>query len=275
MGIEVLPPEINESFADFSVVPGTQTIRFGLTTIKNFGAGISEAIIDERKASGKFTSMQDFLTRIKNRNLNKKSLEALIMVGAFDAFGERGYLHANVDTMLAFNREKAATAESAQDSLFALGGGGDIGNLILGPAEEASKAQMLIWEKDLLGVYVSGHPLDNYADELKKRTSITAIKQAVEEKQEIAIVQMKGSLVAAGMISAVRELITKKGDKMAFVTLSDQKDAIEMVAFPTVYLEQKDLFAIGTCVAIKGKLTIRNDEPSIVIDRVKTLATGE
>lgn len=271
MGIEVLPPEINESFADFSVVPGTQTIRFGLTTIKNFGAGISEAIIEERKTGGKFTSMQDFLGRVKNRNLNKKSLEALIMVGAFASFGERGYLLANVDTMLAFNREQTAAAESAQDSLFGMGGGGSINDLTLSPAPAATQAQMLIWEKDLLGVYVSGHPLDDYKDELKKRTAITFIKQAVEEKQDMAVVQMKGSLVTAGMISAVRELITKKGDKMAFVTLSDQKDAIEMVVFPNLFAEQKDLLTVGNCVAIKGKLTIRNDEPSIAIDRVKSL----
>jgi DNA polymerase-3 subunit alpha len=271
MGIEVLPPDINESFADFSVVPGRQTIRFGLTTIKNFGEGISEAIITERKANGPFQSMQDFLSRIKNRNLNKKSLEALIMVGAFDAFNERGHLLANVDLMLSYNREQIATAESAQDSLF--GGVASMAHLSLVPSDAASQAQKLLWEKDLLGVYVSGHPLDAYTEELKKRPAITAIKHAVAENNEIAIAQMKGNLVTAGIITAVRELITKKGDKMAFVTLADQKDQIEMVAFPTTYAEQKELFTVGQCVAIKGKLTIRNDEPSIAIDRAKNLST--
>jgi DNA polymerase-3 subunit alpha len=118
MGIEVLPPDINESFADFSVVPGTQKIRFGLTTIKNFGEAISEAIIDDRKAAGPYLSMQDFLTRLTHRNLNKKSLEALVTVGAFNQFGERGLLYANIEHMLTFNREKVAARESAQDSLF-------------------------------------------------------------------------------------------------------------------------------------------------------------
>ncbi len=274
MGIEVLPPDINESFADFSVVPGRQTIRFGLTTIKNFGEGISEAIIENRKSQGKFMSMQDFLTRIKNRNLNKKSLEALIMVGAFDTMGERGQLLANVDLMLSFNREQVAAAESAQDSLFGFGGGNSVSDLVLAPAPAANKAEKLVWEKDLLGVYVSGHPLEEFIDELNKRPSVKFIKTAVEEKQEVTIAQLKGSLVTAGMITAVRELITKKGDKMAFVTLGDLTDTIEMVAFPTVYAEQKELFTVGQCLAVKGKLTIRNDEPSIAIDRVKALTTS-
>ena len=272
MGIEVLPPDINESFSDFSVVPGKQTIRFGLTTIKNFGEGISEAITTERKTNGKFISLQDFLMRIKNRNLNKKSLEALIMVGAFDAFGVRGYLLANVDRMLAFNREQIASAESAQDSLFSFGGGSSVSDLTLEPAEDATTAQKLIWEKDLLGVYVSGHPLNEFKEELAKRTAVSAIKQAVNDKNEMAVVQMKGTLVTAGMITGVRELITKKGDKMAFLVLADLKDTIEMVAFPETYAAQKDLFVTGTCLAIKGKLTIRNDEPSIAIERVKALA---
>ncbi len=272
MGIIVLPPDINESFGDFSVVPGLNTIRFGLTTIKNFGEGISEAIIEERKNGGKFTSIQNFLTRIKNRNLNKKSLEALVMVGAFDAFGARGYLLANTDLMLSFNREQVAAAESAQDSLFSFGGGGSVNDLTLIDAPDATKAQKLIWEKDLLGVYVSGHPLDDFAVELDKRPSIGYIKRAVFEKQDMAVGQLKGSLVTAGMIASVRELLTKKGDKMAFVLLADQKDSIEMVAFPETYAEQKDLLVPGNCVAVKGKLSIRNDEPSIMLDRVKSFS---
>lgn len=274
MGIEVLPPDINESFADFSVVPGRQTIRFGLTTIKNFGEGISEAIIEERKTNGRFASLQDFLMRIKNRNLNKKSLEALIMVGAFDTMDERGHLLANVDLMLAFNREQVASAESAQDSLFGHGGN-SVSDLSLIPAPAATKAEKLIWEKDLLGIYVSGHPLDDYVAEVEKRPRIGTILNAVRNKEEIAVLRFKGELVTVGMITSVRELITKKGDKMAFVVLGDQQDTIEMVAFPSTYMEQKDLFVPGQCVAIKGKLTIRNDEPSIAIDRVKALAYSQ
>ncbi len=272
MNIDVLPPDINESFADFSVVPGKETIRFGLTTIKNFGEGVAHAIIDERKANGPFISIQDFLSRIKNRNLNKKSLESLIMTGAFDRFAERGKLLANLERMLAYCREQAEAAESAQDSLF--GNVATMSTLVLDEAPAATKTMRLIWEKDLLGVYVSGHPLDEHAADLAKRPNIGSIKHAVEEKNEMAIVQMKGNLVTAGMIIDVRELLTKKGDRMAFIVLADQKDQIEMVAFPRTYTELKSILTVGSCIAVKGKLTIRNDEPSIALDRAKVLGTA-
>lgn len=279
MGIEVLPPDINESFGPFTVVPkkdgADAKIRFGLTTIKNFGEGIAEAIITERKENGPFTSLANFLTRITNKNLNKKSLEALIKSGSFDRFGERGHMLANLDTLLAYHKEQSAGKESAQDSLFGGLVGSTIHDLVLVPAEPAPQATKLTWEKELLGVYVSGHPLDAYEAEMKKRPSIGSIKLAVAEKQEIAIVRMKGELVTAGMIEGVRELLTKKGDKMAFVQLADKKDMIEMVAFPETYKELHSLLVPGNCVAVKGKLSIRNDEPSIALDRVKSLGTQE
>ena len=276
MGIEVLPPDINESFADFSVVPLPTNhsasnlngrIRFGLTTIKNFGEGIAEAIITERKTNGPFTSLSDFLTRIHNKNLNKKSLEALIMTGALDSFSERGLMYTNLEKIIAFNKEHMAGREAAQESLF----GGMVSNdeISLDQGEDIPKTLQLIWEKDLLGVYVSGHPLDEYAEEMGKRPSISSIKEAVNEKQEIAILRLKGELVTTGMVVDVRELMTKKGDRMAFIILADQKDQIEMVAFPKTYIELRSILQIGACVAIKGKLSIRNDEPSILVDKAK------
>ncbi len=275
MEIEVLPPDINESYAPFSVVPEKDgekaKIRFGLTTIKNFGEGIAKAIITERKADGHFNSMEDFLSRIHDKNLNKKSMEALIMTGAFDRFDERGKLLANLDNMLSFNKERVSGIEANQDSLFG-GLESSINSLVLESAEVASKEQKLIWERELLGVYVSGHPLDKFKDELAKRTTIAAVKEAVEEKQEIAIVRMKGELVTAGMIETVKELLTKKGDRMAFVQLVNHTHSIEMVTFPETFQTYKDLLEPGTCVAIKGKLSIRNDEPSILVDKIKNLA---
>jgi len=320
MDIEVLPPDINESFSDFTVVPLTKNeenstlnevseqgmpggaeqrsesyraygeqvaeaatpqtadqkaqngrIRFGLTTIKNFGEGIADAIIAEREAGGPFTSLDDLLSRVHDKNLNKKSLEALAMTGALNRFGERGKLMANIDTMLAFNKEHVTGKETGQDSLF---GGMDtsINELQLMEAEPASTEQKLLWEKELLGVYVSGHPLDQFEADLEKRPAISYINQVVEEKQEIPMVQLKGELITAGMIETTKELLTKKGDRMAFVQLVSKDSSIEMVAFPEVFQNNKDLLEPGTCVAIKGKLSIRNDEPSILIDKVKALA---
>lgn len=260
MGIEVLPPDINESFTDFSVVPGTQTIRFGLTTIKNFGAGIAEIIIEERKKNGPFASMQDFLCRIHDRGLNKKSLEALITTGAFDKFGERGQFYTNLENLLAYNREHVAGKEANQDSLF--GGLAEVDNLVLYPAEDATMTEKLLWEKELLGVYVSGHPLNTFASEVEKRPRIGQVKKGHQGT----------TVVTTGLIESVRELLTKKGDRMAFVKLSDQVDSIETVAFPEAYAENRELLEPGTCVAVKGKLNFRNDEPSILIDKIKALA---
>lgn len=259
MGIEVLPPDINESFADFSVVPGKETIRFGLTTIKNFGSGITETIVEERKANGPYESLQDFLNRIHDRNLNKKSLEALICAGAFDKFGDRGQLYGNLDNLLAYNREQMTGKETGQDSLF--GGLEEVHSLTLVETDEIPMSQKLIWEKELLGVYVSGHPLDNIKSEVDKRPRISQIRNGYRGT----------TVVTTGLIESVRELITKKGDKMAFVKLVDQTDAIEMTVFPSVYADQKELLVPGTCVAVKGKLDIRNDEPSILVDRTKKL----
>jgi DNA polymerase-3 subunit alpha len=262
MGIEVLPPDINESFADFSVVPGKNTIRFGLETIKNFGAGITEIIVTQRKTGGHFTSLQDFLTRIHDRNLNKKSLEALVCAGAFDTFGDRAQLYGNLEGLLAYNKEHVAGKEANQDSLFA--SVGTISDLVLYPVDDVPVAQKLLWEKDLLGVYVSGHPLDSLKEEVDKRPRIAQVRNGY-----------KGTtVVTTGLIESVRELFTKKGDRMAFIKLADQTDSIELTAFPTVYTEQKDQLQPGTCVAIKGKLDFRNDEPSILIDKVKALATS-
>lgn len=260
MNLDVLPPDINESFKDFSVVPGTETIRFGLETIKNFGSGIAEAIITERKANGPFASLQDFLSRVHDKNLNKKSLEALIMTGALDRFVERGQMYNNLDNLLAYNREHVAGKEANQDSLFA-GFDTSIDQLVLVDAPEATTEQKLLWEKELLGVYVSGHPLDAFAEEVKKRPSISDTKKS-----------FKGvTVITTGLVETVKELLTKKGERMAFIKIADQTDSIETVAFPETYQQQRALLQPGQCLAIKGTFNVRNDEPSILINRVKSL----
>lgn len=267
MGIEVLPPDINESYAPFSVVPARNgndaKIRFGLTTIKNFGEGIAEAIIEERKTNGAFVDLSDFLTRVTSKNLNKKSLEALIKSGSFDRFEERGIMLHNLEKLLAYHKEQSHGKESAQDSLFATIDDPSLNTVVLEPSEPATKTDMLTWEKELLGVYVSGHPLDDFRDELDKRTSITDIKS--ESRNGIPV-------VTAGMIESVRELLTKKGDRMAFVALGNHTDTIEMVAFPEVFKDNQEILQPGTCVAIKGRLSIRNDEPTIALEKAKILA---
>lgn len=263
MGIEVLPPHINESFADFSVVPNENRIRFGLTSIKNFGSGITEAIIEERKANGHFTSLTDFLSRVTDRNLNKKSLEALIMSGALDMFSERGAMLHNIDRLLAFNKEQHAQQHSNQDSLFSLSEEDTTGDITLEIVEPATTAQKLVWEKELLGVYVSGHPLDDYEEAVKKYQRIKDV--CADGRSGIPV-------TTSGLIEERRDILTKKGDKMAFVRLSDQDAAIEIVLFPKLFKEKQEILAPQSCVAIKGRLSLRNGEPSIVVEKVKELS---
>ena len=263
MGIEVLPPDINESFADFSVVPGEKgRIRFGLTTIKNFGAGIAAAIISERKAAGPYTSLADFLRRVQGKNLNKKSLEALIMAGALDRFAERGVMLANIEHLLEFGREHAAHAASAHNSLFAALGGGEDAELVLAPAAAAPTAQKLLWEKELLGVFVSGHPLDACREAMQK---YLPIKDVVADGREGVPV------TASGLIEELKEIMTKKGDRMAFIRLADWEHSIEMVVFPDLLKEKHEVLVPQACIAVKGRLSLRNGQPSIVAEAVKSL----
>ncbi len=268
MHVDVLPPDVNESLADFSVVTkdmsadGVERIRFGLYSIKNFGEGVGDAIIKERKENGQFASLDDFLLRVKDRNLNKKSLEALIKCGALDAFGERGAMLANIDDLLAHHKQ-GLTQSTEQTSLF----GGSVfetAPLKLKEAKPATRGEMLAWEKDLLGLYVSGHPLDAYKQFLSTtNTSIEKLKGAPQGLTSIVY----------GHIDDVRPILTKKGDKMAFLHVSDLTGTVEIVVFPKTYEAYKNLLIPETCVGIKGKMSSRNGDTSIVADIVKPMTS--
>lgn len=278
MGIEVLAPDINKSFGDFTAILGSNNpersakaasvagdaqedaIRFGLYSIKNFGTGVADAIIAERKAHGPFTSLSDFLTRTSSTALNKKGLESLIQGGALDSFSERGQMLANLELMLQF--QKDAGAEQSQDSLFA-GLGGAAGEIQLSPAPAATQMERLAWEKELLGLYLSGHPLDQHKEKLSKRPmTIGQLKQRI----------MPGmNVVAAGMIEDMRIILTKGGDQMAFIKIADFDGSIEAVVFPKSFVEYKDILKSESCVAIKGRLSNRNGELSLVTEAMKAL----
>ncbi|MFZ2500615.1 MAG: DNA polymerase III subunit alpha [Minisyncoccia bacterium] len=274
MGIPVLPPDVNESGSVFTVVgENKDAIRFGLSSIKNFGEGISEAIITERKAHGTFNSLSDFLSRISSsaeggsafggKNLNRKSLESLIKCGALDSLsttiGGRGTLLGSVDVMLAFHRE--ATAVAPQDSLF--------GALIAPPpltlpeGKATSLLDKLAWEKELLGIYVSGHPLDAY-EALTKKAGTTIAKIKEEPRSGMAI-------ILPVLVSVVRNILTKSGEKMAFVTVEDATDSIETVVFTKLFKEHATVIVPGHCLLIKGKVSIRNGETTLAIEELKPL----
>ncbi len=269
MQIPVLPPDVNESGSDFTVAgEHKDTIRFGLTTIKNFGEGISQAIIKERNANGPFVSLSDFLCRIESRSLNKKGLEALIKCGALDRFademGGRSVLLTHMETLLAFHRD-ATTSTPDQNSLF---GAMAKPSLVLPPVPEGqahhtSLKDKLEWEKELLGIYVSGHPLDAHADKVAKASTTIA---------DILVDPKPGKdLILPVLVAEVRPVLTKGGDKMAFVRFEDKTESIEAVIFPKLYKEHPLLVIAGTCLLIKGKVSIRNGETSFAVDNLKVL----
>ncbi len=272
IGIPVLPPDVNESFSQFTVVkedgtlsvPASYRIRFGLVTIKNFGQGVSTAIIDERKKNGPYTSLANFLDRVKDRNLNKKSLESLIKVGGMDCFGEdRGVLMANVDLMLDYNKESEKN-HSDQTSLFGMmADHSSVPTLRLNPAALADMREKLTWEKELLGLYISGHPLERYREMIEKKD--TDIKRAKENNKDGA------SVIFAAIVNNIRVVQTKKNEPMAFITISDFSGSSEAVVFPRVYQEFKSLIALDKCLAIKATINTRDGEKGFAVERVKEL----
>ena len=276
MSIAVLPPSINESYSAFTVVkprkpttdntqPTTEEkdkIRFGLMTIKNFGEGISHAIIQERKERGTFTSLENFLERVIDRNLNKKSLEALIKCGALDELGERGAMLSSIDLLLERNKESARVPIN-QDSLFGAIADSMPSSFKLPEAKPATMEEKLGWEKELLGLYISGHPLDKFSDILGKR-EITLAKIKEEYKEGMTV-------VVGGIIEDIKPIMTKKNDQMAFLRVADFSSTIEVVVFPKIYAEFKTLMVSETCVAIKGRYSTRNGTPSIIAEKIRAL----
>ncbi len=264
IGIPVLPPDINESFSDFTVVndsSGKEQIRFGLYSIKNLGTDISEAIITERTSSGRFVSFADFLSRIRHKNLNKKSLEALIQCGAFDSLGERGTLLGNMESALDYNRA-FSKEDKNQTSLF---GTSEkmLPTIHLEPFPEAGQKEKLAWEKELLGLYVSGHPLDQWKETLGKREmSVAKIKETLKDGM-IAVV--------AGIVIESKPIITKSNQAMAFLKVADFTGDIETVIFPKLFTDKKELCATEKCIVIKGRISNRNGVQSIIAEEVKEL----
>lgn len=273
MDIAVLPPNINESFGGFTCLSETQginvdkehkstKIRFGFYTIKNLGTDISNAIIAERKEHGHFTSITNFLDRVKHKNLNKKSMEALIKTGCMDEWGDRGVLLANLENMLTYNHEGGKQNQN-QISLFGNSSVVKAPEFKMMSAENASQTEKLIWEKELLGLYISGHPLDRLRDKLEKR-DVNIKKILTEMGNGIPV-------TIAGIVESVRQVVTKKNERMAFLKIADFTGSIEVVCFPTLYKDSIEILVLEKCIALSGKISNRNGEKSIIIEAVKEI----
>ncbi len=269
MAIDVLPPSIMSSFGDFTVIQNmpegekTGIIRFGLYTIKNLGKEIADYIIEERKINGEYKNLSDFLKRIQHKNFNKKSLEALVQCGALDELGERGVLFANTERMLEFS--KSLSKNIGQDSLF--GGSDTVFNdeLTLQDAPPLDSKIKLGWEKELLGLYITDHPLNGYKDLFDKAgCTIEMIHENYGEGRPV---------ICGGFIESARIMLTKKNDRMAILQLIDFTGGIEAVIFPKAMkeIESKMTLESDICIAIKGKITTKNDQKSLIIEAIKKL----
>ncbi|HTE48857.1 MAG TPA: OB-fold nucleic acid binding domain-containing protein, partial [Candidatus Paceibacterota bacterium] len=209
----------------------------------------------------KFKSITDFLDRIKHKNLNKKSMEALIKSGCMDDWGDRGVMLANLEAMLEYNHE-ANNLSLNQVSLF-----GELKiltpPLTLRPAAPATVAEKLLWEKELLGLYISGHPLERIREKLESRDiNIKKIKEEIKNGVQVTI---------AGIIENSRGVITKNNERMAFLKIADFTGSIEVVAFPSIFKESIDILVAEKCIALSGKVSLRNGEKSVIIEAVKEI----
>ncbi len=263
LGIQVLPPDVNESFGDFTVVDDT-TIRFGLNAIKNLGSDVIEKIIQARgEPMRSFENLSDFLIRVHTKNFNKKSWEALVKGGALDRFGERGQLLANTEEVLEFVREHFRDENSGQSSLF--GKGMQMGKLKFRQVQPASQEEMLAWEKEHLGMYVTAHPLDRYRQVLKNFKNVKDLNSG----------DLGTYAVMGGIISRLKRTLTKKNDPMAFFTLQDLTGSIEVLVFPKTMEKVLHLMNDDKIIQVSGRISEKEEDLKLIADEIKELPPDE
>ncbi|MFH1631766.1 MAG: DNA polymerase III subunit alpha [bacterium] len=271
MGIKVLSPDVNESFPGFAVVPETGNVRWGLAAIKNFGEEVARAIVAERKENGEFKDLVDFASRIPSQYFNKKSLESLVKAGALDRFEDRAKLISNIDQLLLFNKQLHKEKEQNQVSMFDVAPGMSKSKLTLGKALPISKRELMAWEKELLGIYVSSHPAELFGNQLDNL--VTPCRSVVKYEKDTPI-------KIAGVIADVKKILTKKkSEPMAFVRLEDTSGEVELVVFPRLYAGVKEMLAPGVLVVIDGKVSVRDremsQEHSVLCDKILPFSEGD
>jgi len=296
MGIKVLPPDINESFRNFSVVPGENQIRFGLLAIKNVGSNIVEAIVKERKENGKYNSVEDFISRINCKDLNKKSLESLIKGGVFDRIAERNQLLFNSEKLLEWSRETQKTRTNGQKGLFDETKFNS--KLKLTSTSPASQMEKLTWEKELLGLYISGHPLENYLKILNpsipppkfgegpngvnqeapgflpgslKTLPIAEIKALSDSDEGVKKIKVGQKVRIGGIISGLKKIITKTGKPMLFLKIEDLTSKIEVVVFPSIIERSPSVFQENKIVFVSGRTDLRDNIPKIICEEIEEI----
>lgn len=276
MGIEVLPPDINKSYSKFSV--DGNCIRFGLAAVKNVGSHVIDAIVQEREEAGDFIDLSNMLKRLDSKLTNKRIVESLIKCGAFDSLGEnRATLMFGFEALQeSINKDKKKNV-SGQISLFEMMSQEqqeevEEQNSLKFVPEYKDKVKLEM-EKEVLGVYVTGHPLSEYEDLIKRKTSINCgeINKLKEEPEKLLELNDKEHIIG-GMVIGKRLMTTKKDDIMAFVTLEDLYGSIDVVVFPRTLQQYQELLKEDSIIFIKGRISVRDDDDvSILAGQIKSI----
>jgi DNA polymerase-3 subunit alpha len=261
--IKVLPPDVNESFVEFGVDKDTGNIRFALAAIKNVGEGAAQAIVEERQQNGLYQNLEDFSQRLTTQVLNKKIVESLGKAGALDRFGERNQMLAGVEEILKFAGKKSG-GTAPQMALFGQTAEEQVGlgNIRLPMIDPASKKQRLSWEKELLGMYLTEHPLKEINHIINQKA--TPISDLSEE--------MTGHKVkVAGIITAVQKILTKAKEPMLFAWLEDLTSRTEILVFPKLLQKNNLIWQVDNIVLIEGNLNTKDGALKILADSVEEL----
>lgn len=268
LNLTVLPPDINESEKDFTVVAiqdGAPGIRFGLSAIKNVGNGVIESIVIERTTHGPYVDLFDLFRRVNSKDFNRKSGESMAKAGALDALGERNAILNNLDALLEFNRSIHKKIETGQQGLFGASSPAHLAQprITLMPASAATREERLAWEKELLGLYVSEHPLQEFKDIITRIASPIASVIGGRDKTNVRI---------AGVIARAKKIITKSGQPMLFVLVEDLSNAMEVLVFPKLLAQTPDMWVEGARIIIDGTLSDKDGETKVLANKVMPLA---
>lgn len=262
MKLEILPPDINESGPHFTVVKNTEgrdAIRFGLSGIKNVGHTIVTAIIEAREKNKKFIDITDFFTRLPSADMNRKSLESLVRAGAFDSVSERGQVLGNLEKLLLFNRTLHRQHDSGQQGLFGAAAAIEPPRLRLEAVPAATRDERLRWEKELLGMYVSEHPLQELQE---------ALQDIVVPIGELQETRPQTTIRLAGVVNRITKIITKSQKPMLFVQLEDMTGKVEALVFPNLLSGSQEQWVDGAALLLEGKLSDKDGEVKMLTDKV-------
>lgn len=262
MGITVLPPDINESFKSFTVVydpsGSSATIRFGLLAIKNVGEHCVDALVTQRKEGGVFASLQAFLERMPAGDINRKSLESLIRSGALDRFGDRNMMMYNSERMLSFHREMVGARENRQATLFGLQPLAT--SLMLQETEPLDMRVKLTWEKELLGLYLSAHPLHDIQPFFAHHVRTCAEVRTLADGDVVRI---------CGIVSQTKKIVTKKNESMLFARIEDLSDSLEIIVFPSIWKESMAAWQNESILIVEGRVSLKDAETKVICSRAR------